>query len=320
MESAGQAVVDRDYDKARDLYLAALPLAKTPEQRYAIHLARGGLFLLQHRNDEARKAYRAALAVKGVDPDKRCWVYMLIAITLDYTDNAAEIRAAYAQALKEDLSPPVRCAALAGFAGACEWEGDHATALQAYSDILKAKGADDRDRVRAHEAIGGIHIRQEKYDEALDDYVRALTLPDASIRLFEPICLGVGRALMGLGRHAEARELLLTCAENEHLPTQARWGAYSLVIDSLKEEGRAEEADQLEERKWELDSGNKLDWDLVPKAQSDYKAASLLAIGRFRLNEGDKDKAREAFRRLVEMEDAAAEDREKAHALLDSMN
>jgi len=358
MQAVSEAMLAHDLEKALSLTRAAHTLAETPEEHCGTYVLEGSLCERLKRNVEAREAFRAALAVEGIDPDKRFSVYMLITFTYDSTEEAAAIQATYAEALKEDLSPPWRCVALAGFAGACEQEGEHGAALAAYDEILRTEGATPEQKARAHEAIGDIHVEQEEYEKALEDYVKALTLPDAAIRMFKPICCGVGKALMGLGRHAEARQVLLTCAENEDLPTPARDTAFWLLIDSLEEQGAAEEAGQLEKQRWELDSDQKLDRDLVLKAQSDYKAASLLAIGRhykdtgrgeaalaaceailelpgispdrksrallaigaLHLEQGNRDEARKAFERVVQMEEAPAEVREEAQAHLDEMD
>jgi tetratricopeptide (TPR) repeat protein len=393
MQKAGQAVVDGDYDKARELYLAALPLAKTPEQRYAVHSVRGALFGLEGRTDEARKAYRAALSVKGVDPDKRFAMYQLLAMTWDYTDNAAQIRATYAQALKEDLSPPVRCAALAGFAGACGEEGDHAAALDAYFEMLQIGDAASAWAVTAHTGIGDVRVAQGKCDEALEAYTEALLLPGRVPFDSAAICWGVGQALTGLGRHAEAQRVLAACADNKNMIPTLRWRAFELIAESLRQEGKTEEAERAREASLYADWDADTDDELILRAQLDCEVASLVAIGRYQaentrneaaltafraarerqkaspqyrcaaslevahlvegtearlaalqyvldvsdappefvsqallaigtlhLDNGDKGKARHAFIRLVQMEDAPPEDKQKAQAYLDEMD
>jgi tetratricopeptide (TPR) repeat protein len=58
----------------------------------------------------------------------------------------------------------------------------------------------------------------------------------------------------------------------------------------------------------------------IPDAGAEYISQALLAIGRLYLDQGDKDKARETFTRIVEMEGAPTEYRDKAQAHLDAMD
>jgi hypothetical protein len=64
----------------------------------------------------------------------------------------------------------------------------------------------------------------------------------------------------------------------------------------------------------------KLDPDSEQALRISCRVASFLAIGRFYIDKGDKEKARAALTRIVEMEDAPAKDREAARALLDATN
>lgn len=394
MQAIDQAAATRNLSAALEEVRTALRLVDIPEERFELHAIEAALCVTLRRNNEVLWACRNALAVEGVEPDRRFGVYTMLAMALDEAGRSGELRTIYAQALEEDLSPPVRCAALIGFARACESEGDHAAALQAYAEVLKAGGAAHGCcGIVAHTEIGDIYVKQEKYDAALEHYTKALLLPDPAPIDTVSVCCGVGDALIGLGRYAEARQVVLICANSEGFPSMLRQRPLSLVAESLRAEGRAEEAERAEQRFFELDLSPDVEWPQIVKAQADCRAGSLLAIGRFRREKGDREaalalfegilseestspqytcdanlelaeladdvdvkltafqrvvdtpdappervskallamgelhldrddreKAREAFSRLAAMEDAPAEDREKARAHLETMD
>lgn len=323
MRRAGEAVDECDYQRARELYLAALPLAETPDQRFTIHLATGAVLQLQHREPEAREALRAALAVDGVSPDTRFKAYLLIALTWEAEETPAAVRATYAQALQEKLSPPVRCVALARLAAAWHEEGQLETAKDTYAEVLKlAETEGDSQQVtQAHSAIGDILAEQGSLAEALEAYERALCA-HGGWEVF--ICYNVGRVLIDLKRYSDARLALSVVAESQHALPLTRNDALMLTAKALQAEGRGTEAEQIKERVFNNRNGTEVSPE--PTAQSEpafranCRAFSFLAIGRFHLDEGKTDMAREAFTRVVEMEDATAEVREKARAQLDAMN
>jgi tetratricopeptide (TPR) repeat protein len=321
---ASEALAGGDFDRTREILLAALPLADTPEERFRIYQTIGGLFTLEEdRGPEAREAFRSALAVEGIDPDKRFWVYTLIASTWETEDKPAEVRATYVQALQENLSPPVRRTGLADLAAAWRAEGELEKAKSTYADLLKdAEAAGDSEWVaHAHNSIGAILTEEGSFAAAIEAYEEALCARGGSE---VPICLNLGKALIGLKRYSDARLVLAAVAENKHLPPFSIETALLLTADALKGEGKPDEAEQVREQASKAhaatEASPKLDPDSEQALRISCRVASFLAIGRFYLDNGDKDNARAALARIVEMEDAPAKDREAARALLDATN
>jgi hypothetical protein len=320
---ASEAVTGADFDQTRAILLAALPMAETPEERFRIYRTIGGLFTLEDRGAEAREAFGAALAVEGIDPDKRFWVYTLIASTWKTEDKPAEVRATYVRALQEDLSPPVRRTGLADLAAAWHAEGELEKAKSTYADLLKdAEAAGDSQWVAdAHNSVGAILTEEGSFAAALEAYEKALC---AHGGLDIPICLNLGKALIGLKRYSDARLVLATVAEDKHLPRFSIETALLLTADALEGEGKPAEAEQVRERvskeRGATEASPELDADSERALRTSCQVASFLAIGKFYLDNGDKDKARATLTRIVQMEDAPAKDREEARTHLDAMN
>lgn len=324
MQRVGRAAAARDFDKAREMLRGALPLAKTPEQRFQIYCAIGGFFQLQDRRPEARDAFRDALGIAGISPDRRFWTYKLMAMTWEAEKKPAEVRATYTKALQEDLSLPVRCLALAGLASAWRNEGKPEKAKSAYAELLKAAeaAADSQWVTHAHRSTGAILAEQGDFAAALEAYEKALSARGGS-EVF--ICLDVGRALIGLKRYSDARLVLSTITEDKHVvPFFMRHAALMLTAEALEAEGKLTEAEQIKEQLLKggvpTDASPEFDPHADLARQRNIRAASFLAIGRLYLDKGDKNKARETFTRIVEMEGAPAEYREKARAHLDAMD
>jgi len=329
MQRAGKAMAGRDYHKAREILRAALPLAETPEQRSGVYSAIGGLFLTQKRGPEAREAFHDALAIGGISPDTRFMIYKLIAMTWDDEEKPAEVRATYARALQEKLSPRVRCLALADLAAAWRDEGKPEKAKSTYAELLKAAEAagvevDDYRWAITHaqNSIGAILAEEGDFAGALEAHEKALWARGGS-EVF--ICLDVGEALIGLKRYSDARRVLAILAEDQDIvPWFLRDMALALTAEALEAEGKQDEAEQIQDQRLN-DPGpthvpEEFDAQADVARRRNIRAASFLAIGRLCLDEGDKDKARETFTRIVEMEGAPAEYLEKAQAHLDAMD
>ncbi len=323
MQRVGEAAAGRDFDKAREILRATLPLAETPEQRFGVYHTIGALLQLQDRGPEAREAFSDALGIAGISPDNRFWTYVQIAMTWEAEKKPAEVRATYTKALREDLSLPLRCAALASLASAWHDEGKPEKAKSVYAELLKAAEAsvDSQWVTHAHSRTGAILAEEGNFAAALEAYEKALCAR-GGMEVF--ICLDVGRALIGLKRYSDARLVLSTIVNDEAVPFFIRDQALMLTAEALEAEGKPTEAEQIKEQLLKggvpTDASPEFDPHADLARRRNIRAASFLAIGRLYLDKGDKNKARETFTRIVEMEGAPAEHREKAQAHLDAMD
>lgn len=323
MQEVGDAIAKGDIDEALKLARAAHSVAETPEQHYGAYLAEGVLCVKHRRNAEAREALRAALAVEGIDPDKRFSVYMLIAMTWEDEEKPAEVRATYAEALKEELSSPWKCLALARLASAWHEEGKLDQANGTYAELLELAEAEAESQwiTHAHSGIGDILAEQQDFAAALEAYEKALCAGGGSEAF---ICLNVGQALIGLKRYADAKLLLSVVVENELVPFFTRDRALMLTAEALEAEGKPAEAQQVKEQLYEDRAATDTSPESDPQAdlalRIDCRVASFMAIGKFHLDQGAKDRARETFTRIVEMEGVRAEDKQKAQAYLGEMD
>jgi tetratricopeptide (TPR) repeat protein len=320
LQAVSDAIVQRDLDKALELAHRARPLAKTPDQHYVLSVLEGTAYEQLGRAPEAREVYRAVLAVAGDCPGRRLEIYMRIAATYDEQDEAAEIRATFAEALGGNLDPDARHVVLLRFAEACMVEGDCAAAEAAYDELLAAHDVFPSVRLLAQRDVGDAHVEQGKFEEAFGDYLKALLLPSRAAVDSSSICCGIGKALMGLGHHAEARQLLSTCAESEGFVPVLRVDAYSLLEKSFRQEDMTEEAERTAQRALEIDLRAELDEDRVLEVQSAIDSASLLAIGRYFKEAAKDEQARTALDALAEDQNAPDEVREQARALLKEMD
>lgn len=355
MKALDEAMTQGDYEKALELAREARPLGETPKEQQLIFMAEGELCRRLQRYAQAREAFQNAIACRDMEPTGRFMIRLAIVKTWDEEGKLAEARAAIDEALKEEVPPPVRFLGLCILGSICESQGDYDGALAARQEILRLEGATPPMKVTAHTDTGEIHIEQGQFTKAIEDFREALLVSDDAGSM-ETYC-GVGEALIGLGRHADGRELLLTCASFRGVKLALKAKAFSLVAKSFREEGMIEEAEQAEEQGRRA-VADKLDEALVVKVKTicraatlwaigryyadtdrvedalatyelivelhgvspDRKARALLAIGALHLEQGAFDKAREAFEQIVTMENAPAEHKQKAQAHLDEMD
>jgi tetratricopeptide (TPR) repeat protein len=225
--------------RAGDYETAYLYFSKAVEEnpnKAEYYMEQGHACVALGRFEEARTALESAIVEQDLELTRKNNKRARRAIGISYYNegNYAQARGYFEKALEEELLPELNADIRMYLADALECEGDYASAIAVYDELLK----EQTDYAAGYRARAYMSYIGGDYEKSLADYDEAIALEPQNFDLY----FGKYNVLEKLGKSAEQAELLRLIitienptAEDSYFIAKAQYfsGAFDEAIVSL---------------------------------------------------------------------------------------